>query len=85
MSKWLQKKLLDIMTKIPTKTGGASPSSSSFQNLTFRKNVSALPFCTSPRSALINLTKMKGLSWDVQTPFFFSHIIYKKKGKRENE
>lgn len=32
------------MTEIPTKTGGASPSAFSFQNLTFRKNVSALPF-----------------------------------------
>jgi len=35
---------IDTMTEIPTKTGGASPSAFSFQNLTFRKNVSALPF-----------------------------------------
>jgi len=38
-----KKMINDIMNEIPTKTGGASPSTSSFQNLTFRKNVSALP------------------------------------------
>ena len=34
-----------------TNTGGASSASSSFQNLTFRKKISALPLGTSPRSA----------------------------------
>lgn len=34
-----------------TKTGGASSASSSFQNFTFRKKISALPLGTSPRSA----------------------------------
>lgn len=37
---------------IPTKTGGASSCPSSFQNFTFRKNISALPLGTSPRSAI---------------------------------
>ena len=36
--------------RIPTKTGGASSSPSSFQNLTLRKNISVLPLGTSPRS-----------------------------------
>ena len=39
-----KKKNEKIREKIPTKTGGASPSPSSFQNLTLRKNISALPF-----------------------------------------
>lgn len=55
--------------KIPTKTGGASPSASSFQNLTLRKKVSALPFWTSPRSAFIYLNFMLSE---------FIIIIYKK-------
>lgn len=39
--------------RIPTNTGGASSPPSSFQNFTFRKKISALPFGTSPRSALM--------------------------------
>lgn len=39
--------------RIPTNTGGASSPPSSFQNFTFLKKISALPFGTSPRSAFM--------------------------------
>lgn len=46
-----RKETRNMSPKIPTKTGGASSLPSSFQNFTLRKNISALPFCTSPQSA----------------------------------